>query len=73
MTKSHVIRVVPRQRAWVVIVDPLYERMIDRLCTKERAIEHALTLAEALAAKQRAPVTVRIEQADGRYEERRAA
>ena len=42
------IRVVPCDRAWRVIADPSRERMIDRLCTKERAVEHALELANEL-------------------------
>ncbi|MGZ3422433.1 MAG: DUF2188 domain-containing protein [Polyangiales bacterium] len=74
MPSSHaLIRVVPRDLAWVVIVDPAYERLIDRLCTKERAIEHALELAEQFATKQRCHVTVRIERRDGSFEDRHAA
>jgi hypothetical protein len=74
MPSTHtVIRVVPRDLAWVVIVDPDYERLIDRLCTKERAIEHALELAEQLTSKPGFRVTVRIEQRNGTFEERHAA
>lgn len=47
------IRVVPCERAWRVISDPSRERMIDRLCTRERAVEHALQLAAELTHTNR--------------------
>lgn len=63
-----VIRVVPSDLAWRVISDPLVERMIDRLCTRERAVEHAFELAAELMRTSRS-VRVRVEDASGGTEE----
>jgi hypothetical protein len=46
---THVIRVAPRNRRWEVSVDGTTRRMIDWLCTKQRALEHALEIAQTLA------------------------
>ncbi len=47
---SHVIRVAARNMRWEVSVDGRTRRMIDWLCTKERATEHALEIARELVS-----------------------
>jgi len=73
MASSHppsTIRVVPRDRSWRVISDPGRERLIDILCTRERALEHALELASELVERglERA-VRIRVEDRSGRVEQ----
>lgn len=63
-TASHpsTIRVVRCDGAWRVIFDPTRERLIDTLCTRERAVHHALELAGDLV---RAGDVVRVRVEDG--------
>lgn len=41
MPNPSLIRVRPVDLHWEVLVEGAPRRMVDRLCTKERAIEHA--------------------------------
>ena len=68
-----IIRVVPTDLAWRVISDPCRQRLVDVLCTRERAIEHALEIAGELARIERRPVRVRVEGRDGRVDDDREA
>ncbi len=61
-----VVRVVPRNQRWEVAANGVTRRMIDWLCTRERAIAHALELAEEL---HDGPVRIRIERTDGTVED----
>ena len=54
------VRVVPRNLRWEVVADGVTRRMIDWLCTKERAIDHALERAKEFDA-----VAVVVEHVDG--------
>lgn len=47
---QHVLRVERRQLRWEVSLDGVTRPMIDWLCTRERAVEHALEIAERLLA-----------------------
>ena len=46
--KTIEVRVIPRNLRWEVSVNGLTRRLIDWLCTKDRAIEHAFERAEEL-------------------------
>lgn len=63
------IHVVPRNRRWEVSTNGIVRRYIDWLCTKERAIEHALERARELAGARREPVRVVVEAGDGHIEQ----
>lgn len=66
---SAVVRVLPHRLHWEVRAPGLPLRLIDSLCTKERAIEHAVAVAEELretAGLRR--VVVAVERADGSIE-----
>jgi hypothetical protein len=58
------IVVLPRNQRWEVSVGGVTRRLVDWLCTKERAVEHALQLAREIRAK-----SVVIETRDGRVDE----
>lgn len=48
-SKTIELRVIPRNLRWEVSVNGVTRRLIDWLCTKERALDHALEQArEAL-------------------------
>lgn len=64
-TVEHVIVVRRRNLRWEVALDGVTRRMIDWLCTRERAVMHALEMANALGRGPGAePVRVVID--DGR-------
>jgi hypothetical protein len=56
--------VVPRNMRWEVSVGGVTRRLMDWLCTKDRAVEHALGLARQIHAK-----SVVIETLDGSVDE----
>jgi hypothetical protein len=43
---EHVIEIRQRHLRWEVAVDGVTRRMIDWLCTRERALDHAFELAQ---------------------------
>lgn len=45
---DHIIVVRRRNLRWEVALNGVTRRMIDWLCTRERALEHALEMANAL-------------------------
>ena len=47
-SKTIEIRVIPRNLRWEVSVNGVTRRLIDWLCTKDRAIDHALEQAREL-------------------------
>jgi hypothetical protein len=47
---DHVVRVRHRNLRWEVSVDNVTRPLVDWLCTRERALEHALERARELAA-----------------------
>ena len=47
---QHVLRVERRQLRWEVSLDGKTRPMIDWLCTRDRAVEHALEIADRLLA-----------------------
>ena len=47
-TKTIELRVIPRNLRWEVSVNGVTRRLIDWLCTKERAIDHAFEQARDL-------------------------
>jgi hypothetical protein len=49
-TYDHVIRIRHRNLRWEIAVDGVSRPRVDWLCTRERAIEHALERARELAA-----------------------
>ena len=61
--RSEVV-VVPRNMRWEVSVGGVTRRLIDWLCTKDRAVEHALERAREVHAK-----SVVIETRDGSIDE----
>jgi hypothetical protein len=63
---DHVIVVRRRGLRWEVARNGMVRRMIDWLCTRERAIEHALEMAGELLADVRSRVLVLVEELDGR-------
>ena len=56
--------VVPRNMRWEVSVGGVTRRLIDWLCTKDRAVEHALERAREVNAK-----SIVVETRDGRVDE----
>ncbi len=62
------VRVKYRDLHWEVSVDGHARPMIDSLCTKVRAIAHAVERAEALAAIEGVPVDLVIESIEGMVE-----
>ena len=65
------IRVVPRNLRWEVSLNSVTRPMIDWLCTKDRAIDHAFERAyELLRVEPHAQVFVIIERADRSEEQR---
>lgn len=50
MPRAVEVHVVPRNLRWEVRVNGVARRMIDWLCTKERAVEHALERAREIDA-----------------------
>ena len=62
---QHIIVVRRRNLRWEVAVDGVTRRMIDWLCTRERALEHALEMANALRSGP-AGEPVRVVVDDGR-------
>jgi hypothetical protein len=66
------LRVVPRNLRWEVSVNGVTRRLIDWLCTKERAIEHALEQAREQLRweSDEAQAVVIVERADHSEEQR---
>jgi hypothetical protein len=66
------LRVVPRNLRWEVSVNGVTRRLIDWLCTKERAIEHALEQAREQLRweSDEAQAIVIVERADHSEEQR---
>jgi hypothetical protein len=64
MPERSEVLVVPRNRRWEVSVSGVTRPLIDWLCTKERAVEHALEQARALHAR-----SVVVETRDGYVDE----
>jgi hypothetical protein len=64
MPARNAVLVVPRNQRWEVSVGGVTRRLVDWLCTKERAVEHALERAREVQAKR-----VVIESWDGRVDE----
>ena len=64
MAERNEVLVVPRNHRWEVSVGGVTRRLVDWLCTKERAVEHALERAREVQAKR-----VVIESWDGRVDE----
>ena len=71
-TKSIELRVVPRNLRWEVSVNGVTRRLIDWLCTKERAIDHALEQARELLRWEagEAQAVVIVERVDHTEEQR---
>ena len=71
-SKTIELRVVPRNLRWEVSVNGVTRRLIDWLCTKERAIDHALEQArELLRCETRdAQAIVIVERVDRSEEQR---
>ncbi|MDB4993373.1 MAG: hypothetical protein JWM74_805 [Myxococcaceae bacterium] len=61
-----VVRVVPRNQRWEVAANGVTRPMIDWLCTRDRAIAHALELAHEVGDGH---VRIRIERSDGTIED----
>jgi hypothetical protein len=59
LASEHLILVRRRNLRWEVALDGVTRRMIDWLCTRERALEHALEMAGALASSP-ASASVRV-------------
>lgn len=66
------LRVVPRNLRWEVSVNGVTRRLIDWLCTKERAIEHAFDEARERLRweSNEAQAVVIVERADHSEEQR---
>jgi hypothetical protein len=64
MPERNEILVVPRNMRWEVSVGGVTRRLVDWLCTKDRAVEHALEQARELHAKR-----VVVEKRDGSIDE----
>lgn len=71
-TKTIELRVIPRNLRWEVSINGVTRRLIDWLCTKERAVDHALERARELLRWEagEAQAIVIVERLD-RTEERR--
>jgi hypothetical protein len=62
----HLILVRRRNARWEVVLDGVTRRMIDWLCTRDRALEHALEMASVLARPPAGEsVRVVVEDVDG--------
>jgi hypothetical protein len=48
LRSEHILRVEYRNMRWEVAHNGVTRRMIDWLCTRERAVDHALEIAEHL-------------------------
>ncbi|MDB4936033.1 MAG: hypothetical protein JWP87_3005 [Labilithrix sp.] len=69
--KTIELRVIPRNLRWEVSVNGTTRRLIDWLCTKERAIDHAQERArELLRWEQQAQAVVIVERPDHTEEQR---
>lgn len=69
--KTFEIRVVPRNLRWEVSVNGATRRLIDWLCTKDRAVDHAYERArELLKWEHDAQAVVIVERADHTEEQR---
>jgi hypothetical protein len=64
MPEPSEVLVIPRNMRWEVSVGGVTRRLVDWLCTKERAVEHALERAREVRAK-----SVVIEKWDGTIDE----
>lgn len=65
------LRVVPRNLHWEVATNGVTRRLIDWLFSKERAVAHALELADELVkADASLPIVLVVERADGTEEAR---
>ena len=65
------VRVVPRNLRWEVEVHGITRRMIDWLCTKDRAIDHALErAAELIRGEPHGRAVVEVVRSDGSVEDR---
>jgi hypothetical protein len=70
-TKTIELRVIPRNLRWEVSVNGVTRRLIDWLCTKDRAIEHAVEQAqEHLRWENQAQAIVIVERPDHTEEQR---
>jgi len=65
------VRVVPRNMRWEVEVNGTTRRLIDWLCTKERAIDHALERANELVRWESASEAIVTVMRPDRTEEER--
>jgi hypothetical protein len=70
-TKTIEVRVVPRNLRWEVSVNGFTRRLIDWLCTKDRAIDHAIERAEELVRCEPAMRAVVVVESPDHSEERR--
>jgi hypothetical protein len=66
------LRVIPRNLRWEVSVNGVTRRLIDWLCTKDRAVDHALERARELLRWEtgEAKAVVIVERLDHTVEER---
>ena len=64
MRRAAEVHVVPRNLRWEVVANGVTRPMVDWLCTKERAIAHALERARDLDL-----ALIVIERSDGTVEE----
>lgn len=64
------VHVLPRNGRWEVSAKGVVRRYVDWLCTKERAIAHALQRARELAGGRGEPVFVVVQNRDGDVEAR---
>ncbi len=62
-TRGAEVCVVPRRQRWEVVANGVTRPMVDWLCTKERAIQHALERARELEV-----AVVVVERSDGTIE-----
>ena len=71
-SKTIELRVIPRNLRWEVSVNGVTRRLIDWLCTKERAIDHALEQARELLRWEagEAQAIVIVERVDHTEEQR---
>jgi len=67
MPESIEIHVVPRNQRWEVSANGVTRRLIDWLCTKERAVDHAIARARELRVRR---AVVVVERSDGSVEQR---
>jgi hypothetical protein len=62
------VHVVPRNHRWEVEAGGVTRRYIDWLCTKERALEHAVERGRELSDGRDELVVVVVERSDGSVE-----